>query len=1049
MTISESLLQIAELTKKNLQILEVLNNSFYTKSNHLSTVVGDTTYTIPSYIALENKVNHLQDAFNNLVHAAKSGEAWFNFNGNSKEVLVRGYQQAPNPIKLTNEGIFSAEVRSMFKDMLTPQPYLDFDMSVLPDDITQVVVKKVIPYKLPLLNQLKAQCPKIASGNAATEQLSWSSVVRCLGSGDPDYIAGVDYLEYETTYTLPIRRNTKSGTYVIEQVLDDQITEKLENILTLKIHEDTPLTTIGFDGTTIEDLSAGDELITYDGSAKLKIRTIKPAARTIEVLVMSGEYVNAIGAGKDIAKKDGQTILDVVSDYSKLRLYSSVEGSRRLHIPLEEDKYVYIAVAPLNPRLNIQTEWGEGIFVEADSLHKDKIDGGQGFRDYYNQNVTNIGDAITEFANIMYPAITKFSTSEMAIMQAAPVNCISENTLKVVQINKHLNDSDAVKNIRALYSQKKQYQTDLNEVQSKIQSLTDELAQISFDDMSGVRSAYTAQITDLKDQQNNLVTSINKIIDSIAISANNAEVPIEEGKFRIRGYVDVESFLKEVTKNLGDTVMDMETARSLVLGVECRYRYKNADIPQANVSVIGDFLFTEWSQYNPPLRERSMHYSDGKYNLTQDDVDTVGFRSTDNVPKFNQIDVPITQGEIVELQVRILWGYGYPFVKTATAWSESIEVKFPPELVKDVQVTTIIEENNSDIETNRFEKILSTKGITQHVDDSIDDQDVKYFHKPESISSGFYTPERRIIPLKDKLLTMSNDILEVQDLLKGTTSEALKVNLVVDGVANLLQADITNVIQLPAYNQIPEAKKEVPTGSAYKKDKVAYIMGMITITNITEHTVRLYSMFPAGRDKFISGISTKTSTYFQSILPEFVNGKNAVGILWPSSDDGGGDPKYKMYEPRGNQIITYRLTNPYTKDLLNAENNEWDHWKTIHNEAGDAIAGYPLGTLWVQPMATTKFGMCFDSDAVNSNKVIAPGQSVSFPIAIDYKMDENIDNKATATRTIGFNIRNSLYTDPLYYEVQLVAKYNQSLADALLSSKASVDDLTSYNVTVR
>lgn len=401
-----------------------------------------------------------------------------------------------------------------------------------------------------------------------------------------------------------------------------------------------------------------------------------------------------------------------------------------------------------------------------------------------------------------------------------------------------------------------------------------------------------------------------------------------------------------------------------------------------------------------------------------------------------------------------MWGYGYPFVKTATAWSDTLEIKFPPELVKDVQVTTIIEENNSDIETNRFEKILSTKGITQHVDDSIDDQDVKYFHKPESISSGFYTPERRIIPLKDKLLTMSNDILEVQDLLKGTTSEALKINFVVDGVANLIQPDITNIIQLPAYNTIPDIKDEVPTGSAYKKNKVVYMIGMITITNITEHVVRIYSMFPASRDKALSDISGSSSQYFEHVLPGFKDNANpyrGVGILWPTfTDKDTTTPIHKIIEQSGNQIITYRLTNPYDGHRLSE--NKWDYWKDSHNPQTGEMDDPGSPCLIIQPMTTTRYGMCFDSDAINSNKVISPGQSISFPIGIEYFLKNNSETEPNNTErqyVIGFNIRNSLYTDPLYYEIKFVAKYNQSLSDALLSSKASVDDLTTYNVTVR
>lgn len=1013
MTVSESLLQITELTKQNLQILKMLNDSFYTKSNHLSTVVGETAYTIPSYIALENKVNHVQDAINNLIHASKSGQAWFNFDGNSKEILVRGFQSSPNPISLSNTNVFKAETKYAFKDMLTPQPYLDFDMFALPDDINKVVVKKIIPYNTNLQTMILSQCPDMVDENikAATGKLDWSVVVRTLGSGDPMFVSGVDYLEYESTYDLPIRKCTKSGSYVIESVISDLINDKLENIITVKINQNTPLTTIGFDGVKIDDLVAGDVLTTWDGSAKLKIQTIKPASMTLELLVISGEYVNPVGSG-EVTIPDGKTIMDVVSDYSKLRLFSSVSDDRKLHVPLEEDQYVYITIAPLNERLNIQSEWGTGLFINVDSLSLEK-EGGTNFRSYYNENVQNIGDSIIELANIQYPSITRYSGTEMTSMKSSPT--LSEDTLKVVQINKHLNDSESVRNIRTLYSQKKQFQTDLSEVQSKIQSLNDELAQISFDDMSGTRSAYTAQIADLKEQQNKLVTSINKITENIAISANNAEIPIEAAKFRVRGYVDVDEFLN----NIGDS----DQLRQNVLAVQCRYRYKNPDIPQANVAVIGDnFLFTEWSLYNPPARERNMSYTDGKYNVTYNDLNADNtFNKSDNVNKFNQIDIPISQGEVVELQVRIIWGFGQPFATVATEWSNSVEMNFPPELVKDVQVTTIIAENNSDIETNRFENILINKGIIKHVDDSVNDQDVIYFHKPDSISSGFYTNERRIIPLKDKLQSMADDILEVQDLLKGTTSDAIKVSFVVDNVTTIIQPDVANTVQLPAYAGIKDIGTEIPTGTVYKQNDIVYAIGMINITNVSEHTVRLFSMFPASRDIFLSKIKNTRLN-----LDDFIDGSDGPHILSPGNEWDNPD------EQRGNQIITYRRTNPYDSSIIGHKGDTYNNNSTMG--------------LWVMPMINTMYGMCFDSDAVNSSKVLAPSETLSFPVQMRYKL---ATGSTKDNFTLGINIRNSLYTDPLYYQIDFEAKLMQSTADLINSAKVQIDSLTKYNTTVR
>ena len=54
--VSEYLTQLQALTKKNLEILKALNQAFYTKSEHLSVVVDEESFIIPSYLALENTV---------------------------------------------------------------------------------------------------------------------------------------------------------------------------------------------------------------------------------------------------------------------------------------------------------------------------------------------------------------------------------------------------------------------------------------------------------------------------------------------------------------------------------------------------------------------------------------------------------------------------------------------------------------------------------------------------------------------------------------------------------------------------------------------------------------------------------------------------------------------------------------------------------------------------------------------------------------------------------------------------------------------------------
>jgi hypothetical protein len=51
-SITEHVIKLQELTQKNLDILQALNDSFFTNQNHLSVNVGGNQYAIPSFISL-------------------------------------------------------------------------------------------------------------------------------------------------------------------------------------------------------------------------------------------------------------------------------------------------------------------------------------------------------------------------------------------------------------------------------------------------------------------------------------------------------------------------------------------------------------------------------------------------------------------------------------------------------------------------------------------------------------------------------------------------------------------------------------------------------------------------------------------------------------------------------------------------------------------------------------------------------------------------------------------------------------------------------------
>ena len=56
-TVTDYLIKLQDLTQQNLDILKAINESFLTNKAHLSTTISGVTYSMPSFLALENKIN--------------------------------------------------------------------------------------------------------------------------------------------------------------------------------------------------------------------------------------------------------------------------------------------------------------------------------------------------------------------------------------------------------------------------------------------------------------------------------------------------------------------------------------------------------------------------------------------------------------------------------------------------------------------------------------------------------------------------------------------------------------------------------------------------------------------------------------------------------------------------------------------------------------------------------------------------------------------------------------------------------------------------------
>jgi hypothetical protein len=1012
---ADYLAQIETLTSTNLQILKALNDSFFTKKNHIYAEVDDTTFVIPSFISLENKINMLQENFENLVKAPETSEAYFNFDGNTRAIEVRKYNYTPDSIVMPTVEKYSIDSNDVFKDFMTPVPYINLDLPELPNDIVEINVKKIVP-KSDILKEtfgnLLSYITKDDNGNDIvnyhiSSNVSYADVYKLL----LNYKEDVDFIEYDTIYKLPIRKNIGNATYVIESVISDIIDDDLNEIITLKLRNNltdskytNKLTYKLFNETIEKSLQVGDELVNFDGTGKVVITEVKPISNTISVKVVNGEYLNFLGTDTYDTDSDKD-----IHDLSKLRFYSPVDyaSDKFIKIPLEEDKYVFIAAAPLNSRMNVQSSWGKGVIINTHKL-TNSIDKTP-FKTYYDANVKNIGDVLFEMTSMITSPITKLSQDEFERLTSyKPV--ISENNLNVMQINKHLNNSDTVKNIRDAYNQKKLAESELNDVQKSILDINTQLSSISFDNGDGMKALYNAQLSKLNEKKNELTTVINNAIKSISLSVNSAEIPIENAKYRIRGFY--------VPDNYKDNV----------IGIKVQYRYKNTSTELGNATSINGesgeaYIYSDWNNLNTFNRSKIAKCENGNYNYSYELPN-----EDKNEPSYNQIDIPISQGESVDIRLKLLYDFGQPYINVTSDWSDIINIKFPDEFAKDVPVLTIIEENNNDIETNRFNTILEDSGVNVHIKDSIIDQNIIYYHKPDNIASGFYTSERRIIPLKDKLLSLSNDIAEIKSSVLGTTG-TYRISVSVGNNDNTIYSDRDNNIIFEAYNSFSDVttiKNENGNieGSVSNIDaaytfnnKIVSVMANIHIINTGDTTMKLYSLFPGNRNVKLNNTTAKC---FKK--SDYCNNTNEG--IWFKYQNGSDVNKLQTQ----NQFITFRMNDPWTGKEFYKSNadaysdNIQDSTKIDNVNSDQEIA------MVVYPYVSTKHGLCIDSDDARSYLIINPGEEIIVPLYCEYKVSKP---NSLINKTISFDLRTSLYNDPVNYTFTLTAKNTTTVSDKL------------------
>lgn len=1106
-------------------IMKAMSQSLSTKDSQISLVTVNPqgereTIRIPSFLYLENKLEQLDTSLSSIIDLPNSGEAWIQNNSDLYKLSMVKNGIAPvAPSIVSNNIVAMFKDNNFLKDLVSPKTYLKLNLSNMPDVLDSIIMKKLVMYNSDMYNALLGMT-------------SYEDINAALYG----YSKGIDYEEYESSLSIPVKRERFNSKFEIVSIptkedlgTSNPWTETQASKLSYKLNLSGIEYQDSEDSTISYSLKEGDYLCMPGQSTTWKVKNVD--ASDMSVI---------------IEETSGHTALQTYEENSSMyfTIYNkNYSDYHYVEVPLEENQYIILFLSSVQN--NTRSKWSTPLFCDLSSIYvkdnggnfiQDSYGNNLTYLDYYKKYCTNIGDLILGITQSAYPQISNFTKDQLQRiqdsdeMQVAVSNTFdTDNILQVVPINKHLVDDTSNEEIKNLHASKNDLMQQISAKQSEINEVYNKLISTDFSTETTIsQSSLKTQLDSLYTDKTQLQTQLNSVVDEISIKATELDVTGNEVKYRVRGVTDV-TYLNQILSSIGDGI-DI-----VPIGCDVEYKYKSTNKDNNNLTSINSSTFTDWNRLDNVDRQRKLKFDSGV------GIEFVDYSSTDNIIKWNQIDIPIQQGEDVIIRVRYKLSIGQPFINIYTPWSDEKIIVFPSQYKSNVDLTTILTENKEDSVTSAFSKTLIDDGYSEHIQDKIISSDQKFFHTSENIYSGFNTSENKMISLKDKLTEFNNQVENWKTLLDNESNSKFevylryddinillspnaltkvniynnehiddifikkKMNLVIKNTGNvrlnlysifpgntnvaLLNSEIDSyTTKIANYERVPIVINNEVVGQTlgqwiYFRENSAWSGNSVYYSSSEQNTLdetRVQNMSPLEYETYASkymsynnrqallGYRARSgSSHNSSITESLLKWKT---LNWPDMNDIDWNdfkysddifnviPKVNMISSSNNSLVGQSVYSRMAEQnhswyiYSNLDDNQWliryeDIMKTSSNGgSSDKVIKQYLSdeTTFTEFLkgGTTKNFMSSNSFVggflyanlesmqpiltdgnEKDSKYVEVGESLSIPVEFEYYVNSNV---SSITKSLYFDLRNSLVSDPIHYMIEVTGNYDFS-----------------------
>lgn len=834
-SISSTITKLLEINVNSLKTFERINEAITTSEKNVPLEILNsdgttTTVYVPSFGFMKKELDRL-DTNLKAISGLGTGNTNIRLADGSYQKLITSSLKTPaiDITSINRPTTFNTKSNYFFEDFLNPLLVTRFDVTgQVANNTENVLVKRLI---FDAGDQVAVDYFNENFRNR--NDISYTAAIAGLDNSK------ISYTVDEETRLMPHRNSRYFGKFDVTAISNSRrefIVDGVTKKKPIKLYTLDQLTysDSNKDLNNTEVLSVGDELMVNSKyrNTRYKITKVDGSTRQVELELVEGFEVINIGA-------------------NTLGIYKNVGNTLDVEINVGFNERILTFIKAIDPDSKMLAEqWSPGVGFYSNDLEITREDGSiERLSTYYKDEVADFGKYIQALTYDSIPL------AAFGITPDAPALVV--DNFKVVQINKHLTDSDAAVKIKKLVSDK-------SSVEETIKKLDDT---ISKKRSSITTKVYTSNIESDKDN-NELDSLINKrsseatlyssIVNQIQSLSTDTNVGKVAPKYRVRGFWSIPA-----AKTVAGT-MDQNVVQFVV---QYRYISTSGKSPQVDqLKFVEDSrektaVFSNWNEIKTNVRDRAKNEF-GKFKWQDSLVEDA------QKVNFNQLDLAISTGESVEIRVKSVSEAGFPGNPIYSDWSEPVTIAFPPGEVDTTDLNALIQQNISEVTKVKLTEELNARGVFTHVGGSFTSNENYYAHSATDLASGFLSAEQKPVSVYDKLAELQLQIATLQEQIINARGELLVKLVHEDGTVTNINKDTRNQIFAGYY-------VDDVADLTVKKGHIVTKTFKLVIENTKATTLELISRLTGDRNlpayKSSNGSSTATLNGFGNPLDDAGN----------------------------------------------------------------------------------------------------------------------------------------------------------------------------------